>query len=247
MLDDDLTGLADDLRALGRTIDVAPRPDLAGRVMAALDPPPRRHGVPAARRFAVAARRPVAAIVTFLLVAAAAVALASPPVRAAIRHLFAGVEIRHEPAPTLPASPALPGEHPTDLTGAARAVGFAVLVPSSLGRPDLVTVADGRVVSLVWHRPGGDVRLDEFAGDLGVMFEKYSLGAAESTTVNGGPALWFGAGTTIEYVGADGRTYPESTRPTGRTLVWTAGRITLRLDGLPTEADAVAVAAGVPR
>jgi hypothetical protein len=221
--------LPEELRALGRLVPADPRPGLAGRVLASVADRPRR-------RFAL---RPALAVLAALL-ALAGIALAAPPVRAAIRHVFGGVEIQRGPAPSPVPSPELPGVQVTDLAGAARIVGFPVIVPASLGVPDRVTVADGRVVTLTF----GPVRLDEFARDLGVMWEKYAAMAATRTTVNGDPALWFAGPVVLEYVDAHGVSHPESARETSDTLVWIHGRTTLRLDGFHTEAAAVAAASG---
>jgi hypothetical protein len=221
-----MTELPDELRALGRGLAGQPRADLAGRVLAELDAA-RPHTPPRWRRWL--------ATLVALLAALAVSAVIAAPVRAAIVHAFrfGGVEVRQEPGPTPAASPLLPGEHATDLTAAAREVGFTIRTPRALGSPDSVTVADGRVVSLFYTGPDGPVRLDEFAGDLGVLWEKYmATGGAQRMEVNGHAAYWFDQPVTLLYAGPDGTTLPGSARQTNAMLIWTDGPVTLRLDGI---------------
>jgi hypothetical protein len=142
----------------------------------------------------------------------------------------------------------LPGEHRTDLAGAAAEVGFGVRLPAGLGAPARVTVTDDRVVSVLYPpragRPG--VRLDEFAGTLGVMWEKYTgVGVAEPVDVAGHRGLWFRQPVNLVYVDRAGVAHPESARLTTGTLVWTVGALTFRLDGAGPREAAVAIAAGV--
>ncbi len=234
------TGLAGELRLLGAEVAAAatPRADLADRVLA-------RIAEPAASR---RARPPgwlrVAAVLAGLLVAVGLAAAVSPQVRAAIKAVFgvAGVEVRPGAGPTPAPSPVLPGEHRTDLPGAGREAGFTVRVPAGLGPPDEVTVADRRVVSLVYRRAG--IRLEEFVGTLDLNYEKYlGAGMAEQVAVGGRPGLWFAEPVTLVYVDRDGVAHPESARRTaGHTLTWTDGDVTLRLEGVRDRAAAVALA-----
>jgi hypothetical protein len=163
--------------------------------------------------------------------------------------------VRPGPGPSPAASPALPGEHPTDLPGAARVVGFPVKVPAALGPPGSVTVADGRVVSLLYPAragsaspggtasPGGAVRLDEFVGNLGPLWEKYlGGGMAQRVDVDGHEALWFEDDVTLVYVDPNGGEVLDSARDTSGTLVWTEGTVTYRLDGVRPLSAALAVA-----
>jgi hypothetical protein len=236
-----MTELPDELRALGRAMTARPRDDLADRVLADIAAPPARTA-----RW----RRWVAALAV-LLAAVGVSAAVSAPVRAAIVHVFrfGGVEVRQEPGPAPVSSPALPGEHGTDLARAGREVGFRVRVPSGLGAPDAVTVADGRVVSLSYARPGGTVRIDEFAGNLGVLWDKYaSADIARPVRVGGHggsglDGLWFDGRVTLVYVGADGREFPGSVRQTDGTLIWRDGGLTFRIDGVRPMDAALALAA----
>jgi len=248
-LPDELS-LPDELRALGRGLTVRANEDLADRVLAGIA------AAPARTRWW---RRWLAGLVV-LVAAIGVTAAVSAPVRAGIAHAlrFGGVEVRPGPGPSPAASPALPGEHPTDLPGAARVVGFPVKVPAALGPPRSVTVADGRVVSLLYRgtaspgaaaspagtaSPGGAVRLDEFVGNLGPLWDKYlGGGLAQRVDVDGHEALWFEDDVTLVYVDPNGGEVLDSARDTSGTLVWTEGTVTYRLDGVRPLSAALAVA-----
>jgi len=227
--------LSDELRELGHLLDAHPPDDLADRVITGLSAPPA--GPSRWRTVAIAA--------LVALVVAAGVVAVSPPVRAAIaRFFFGGVTVHVGPsgAPTPVASPSLPGEHRTDVAGAGREVGFRVRLPAGLGAPTEVTVTEGRVVSLFYARPGGTVRIDEFAGDLGPVWDKYALVMAQAVTVGTDRALWFDSPVTVEYVDRDGDPIPGSARSTATTLIWIDGPLTFRLDGITSRAGAIALA-----
>jgi hypothetical protein len=230
---DDAGELAARLRAVGQGLSVRVPDDLADRVLAGI-------AVAPAKRF-VHWRRWLSALAA-ILAAVGVSAAVSAPVRAAIVQLFGfgGVEVLVGSGPSPAPSPLLPGEHRTDIDGAQREVGFRVRLPSTLGAPEWVTVADGRVVSLFYQ--GGAVRIDEFAGDLGVMWDKYVQMAAQRTAVDGSEALWFDEPITLVYVDSSGVERSESARLTSSTLVWTDGGLTIRLDGIRPMDAALAVA-----
>ena len=222
---DDPMELAEQLRTLGRGLSIDVRDDLGDRVLAGITAPSARRAK--WRRLVVG----LAALLAAIVVSAAI----SPPVRAAIIDVFglAGIEIRHDPGPAPASNPVLPGEHRVDIAAAEREVGFHVRIPSALGPPESVSVADGRVVSLHYSRADGPVQIDEFAGTLGVMWEKYAaIGSAQRASVNGHDALWFDDPVTLVYVDANGVERTESARLTKGTLVWTDDGITIRLDGI---------------
>lgn len=228
----DTTDLPDELRALGRAVPARVPDDLADRVLAEVAAVPVRRSR-SLRRWATA--------VASLVIAAAVPVAVSAPVRAAFISVFgfAGVQVRIAPGPSPAPTPTIPGERATDIDHAQREVGFPVRVPSVLGEPDWVTVSDGRVVSL--HYAQG-VRIDQFAGDLGVMWEKYAVGQAQRTQVDDREALWFDDPVTLVYVDERGIERPESARRTDGTLVWTDGSLTFRLDGVRPLQAALAVA-----
>jgi hypothetical protein len=224
--------LSEELRLLGGQLGT-PAPDLADRVLTRLSHQTSR---PSGWLRA-------AAVLVGLLVAVGLAAAVSPQVRAAIRTVFgvAGVDVLPGAGPTPAPTPVLPADHATDLAGAAREAGFAVRVPSGLGDPAQVRVADGRVVTLLY--PGG-VRIEEFAGTLAIDYQKYIAGGvALPVSVGGDPGLWFEQPITLVYIDRDGIPHPESARQTaGHTLTWTAGALTLRIEGVPTRAGALALA-----
>jgi len=218
---DDVNELPESLRALGRGLTVTVPDDLAERVLAGIARAPVRRGV----RW----RRWVGAIAALVLAGGVSTAVSAPVRAAFIRVLeFSGIEVRDGPGPAPAPSPLLPGEHRTDIDSAEREVGFPIRIPATLGTPESVTVADGRVVSLHY----GQVRIDEFAGTLGTMWTKYADMAAQRTTVGGHDALWFDQPVILVYIDADGAQRNESTRLTDGTLVWTDGGVTFRLDGI---------------
>ena len=222
---DDSREVAEHLRSLGRGLSVQVPDDLADRVLVAINTAPVK------RR---ARWHRWAAAFAALMVAVAVSAGISAPVRAAIIHVFGfgGVEVREGPGPSPASSPVLPGEHRTDVGTAQREVGFTIRIPAALGEPDWVTVADGRVVSLHYLRTSGPVQIDQFEGNLGLLWEKFASSPALRTTVDGHDALWFDDPVTLVYVDSSGRRQTESTRLTDGTLVWMDGGLTFRLDGV---------------
>ena len=243
-----MADLPDQLRELGQRLDARPADDLADRVLARVCAvPPRGH--PAWRGPWRSRWRLVALVAGVIVALVGGVVAVSPPVRAAIAHFFGGVRIHtspsHLPTPTARPSP-LPGEHRTDLDGAAREVGFRVRLPAALGAPSEVTVADGRVVSLRYRGPHGPIRVDEFAGDLGPMWDKYTHVLAQPVDVGGRQGLWFAGPVVVEYVDRDGNPIPATSRTTGDTLIWIDGPLTFRLDGVASRADAVTIAESMP-
>jgi len=234
MIDDPME-LPEQLRTLGRGLSIHAPDDLSDRVLADIA---RRGG----RR--VTWRRVVIGIAAFLAAVLVSAAV-SPPVRAAIIDIFGlgGIAIHQDPGPAPVSNPALPGEHRTDIASAERELGFHIQTPSAFGPPESVSVADGRVVSLHYSQPAGQVQIDEFAGDLGVMWDKYvGMGSAQQTSVNGREALWFDGPVTLVYVDANNVEHTESARQTNGTLMWTDGGVTIRLDGLRPLDAALAVA-----
>ena len=185
-----------ELRAVARELEVPPTRDLTAAVRQQLEEGPARNRPartgpartgPARPRWRAPARRPRRrAVLTALavLAALAVVVIATPQGRAAISHVFRfdGVEIQPSQSqgpsqgpspspskrPPAPGGASLPGEQRMSLAQARRQVSFPILVPAVLGQPGQVLVSDGgRVVSLIYlGRPYGQVRMDEFAGQV---------------------------------------------------------------------------------
>jgi len=191
-----LAAAESELRAVARELEVPPTRDLTAAVRQQLEEGPARNRPartgpartgPARPRWRAPARRPRRrAVLTALavLAALAVVVIATPQGRAAISHVFRfdGVEIQPSQSqgpsqgpspspskrPPAPGGASLPGEQRMSLAQARRQVSFPILVPAVLGQPGQVLVSDGgRVVSLIYlGRPYGQVRMDEFAGQV---------------------------------------------------------------------------------
>lgn len=237
-------GLENELRDLGRHLDVPPPPDLAVPVRARIEAPaPRGH------------HRPhwVYAAAVLLLVGALVLGV-TPPGRAVVAHVlhFAGIEMREGPGPTPSGPGTLPGERRTTFEDARRLVAFPLVAPSALGRPGSVIVSDGgRVASLLYSRPAGAVRLDEFDGRLQeAMFGKYVFVEPDRfrrTSVAGRPAIWISGAHVLVYVGRDGVERRGSARNSGKALIWQSGPVALRLEGIADLDQARRIAASVGR
>jgi hypothetical protein len=188
-----------------------------------------------------------------LLVATVAALLAgltlSPAVRAAMGDVlrFAGVDVTwgQPDAPRTPTSP-LPSVVLTDLATARAVADFQVGVPTALGQPDQVAVADrGRVVSLLYDDGATPIRLDQFDGTLEPVFVKESLDVV-LVPVAGGEGLWFDKPHDVVYVTRAGEVFEESARLTGQTLIWESeAGVTLRLEGELTLDEALEIADSV--
>jgi hypothetical protein len=235
-----MSDLIQELQTLGLEWTVATRDDLSDRVLAEIgEVVPRTRNAPRLRRWLVALAAALAAI--------GISAAVSAPVRAAIVHVFrfGGVEVRPGPGPAPATSPSLPGEHRTTLQAASAEAGFTVRAPSALGPPDRITVSDAHVVSLYYQAGGRPIRIDEFAQDLSMMFEKYTAtGTATHVTVGGRDGYWFDDPTITLYLGPDGAD-PGSARRTDGTLLWVDGGVTYRMDGLRPLSAALAVASSI--
>ncbi|OJF13572.1 hypothetical protein [Couchioplanes caeruleus] len=236
MPDDD--ALIAELRALAADLEVPEAADQRAAVRARLVAlPPRR-----ARRWVVAGIAALAGTVVAVSPARAAVVDA---VGEALR--VVGIEVRAEPGPRLPSVPSpLPSPGSVTLAGARAAAPFPVLVPAALGVPEKVELADPgpdgapRVVTMTFR--GGAVRFDQFDGRVSPAFLKSST-AAEWSEVGGESAIWLPGPHPVTYVDRQGVQRTETGRLAAPTLIWSAGTVTYRLEGLPTLAEATAVAA----
>jgi hypothetical protein len=125
-------------------------------------------------------------------------------------------------------------------------------VPAALGAPEQVIVADPapdgapRLVELVYR--GGAVRLDEFDGVMGPEYVKQvGMAAPAWTTVGDAVAVWIDHPHEVVYVDRNGVWHAEGARLAAQTLLWSHGRVTYRLEGPLSEAEAVRIADSVPR
>lgn len=247
---------------LGAHLEFPPTPALAAAVRGRLgEPPPRA-------RLWVAWRRPLLGAAV-ALAAVVVLVLAIPPVRTTVAHWLGirGVEIT--PVQTLPPIPsttpvpsAVLGDGlslgiPVTLAQAQARLGFRVLVPAQLGPPDAVWVRDedGGVASLVYRpRPGlpgsspsgVGLLVTEFRATAQPLFEKFvgpDTVVAPVRVAGGGQGFWItGAASAIAYALPDGSVVPETLRLAGPTLVFERGDLSVRIEGAPAQAQAVAIA-----
>ncbi|HYJ70086.1 MAG TPA: hypothetical protein VEX15_20720 [Nocardioidaceae bacterium] len=222
-----------------------------GSVLVVPDPPDVRADVRA--RIGVLTERPAAHRRRWLAaVAALAVAIglaASPHARAALAEVvrFAGVDVHwgDTDAPTTPESP-LPGERAVKLDAARDRAAFPIGVPTRLGAPDRVQVADSaRVVSLLYGSGRDAIRLDEFEGRWEPIFEKTIMIEGVSVDVGAEPGYWLPGPHAVRYVDRDGHVHDETARLAGNTLLWQSAGVTYRLEGGLSRAEAVAIAASM--
>lgn len=244
--------LETELRALGRELAVPPAPDLTEAMRRRLDRPDVR----SARPGGVGTRlprlpRPAWRVALAIVLVVIGLLVATPQGRALVSHVFrfAGIELSQQPSPTVSPRPSasLPGERRVPLERARRLVGFPILVPAALGRPDQVVVSDrGRVATLVYsHTAYGQVRMDEFDGHIDtVAFKKFVYGhEVAQVRLNGRNAYWVNGPHEIVYVTANGTTDTASARLTkGNTLIWDTGRVAVRLEGRFDKPHALAIA-----
>jgi hypothetical protein len=239
-----------ELRALGRTLLVAPpADDLVEQVLARLpaEPLPAR----SRDRGRTRRRRVIAAIVALVIIGLGL----TPPVRAAVVEWLriGGVLFRTEPpvsgpSPT-PSPPPTIGPQVT-LAQAKGLVDFPVGVPAALGPPDRISVStDRRIVAMDWGSGAGQLHLDQFDGELSWMFLKRTGDPFRVTSVDGQDAIWFATAHSISYLDREGRERNEPARIAGPCLVWERAvdgrRVTLRLEGDQSQVDAVAAAESV--
>jgi len=235
--DDDLGA---ELRALGRWVDV---PEAVDQRVAVRDRLIRPHRPPhRVRRWVLAA---TAALVGTIVVVAPARAAVIDAVGGLLR--VAGIEVRPDPAPGgLPARPSpLPSQSSTSLDAARKVALFTLIEPATLGPVEQVLLADPdgtgapRVVTLTYR--GGSVRFDQIDGAMDRSFFK-TASDAEWTEIGGQQGIWLPGPHPITYVDRTGAERTETARLATPTLIWVAGSVTYRLEGLSTLEEARAAA-----
>jgi hypothetical protein len=246
----ELDDLDVELRALGRTLVVAPpADDLVEQVLGRLPAEPRT-----ARprdRGRTRRRRVVAAIVALVIIGLGL----TPPVRAAVVEWLriGGVLVRTQPpvsGPSLTPSPP-PTIGPRVTLAQAKALAdFPVGVPTGLDPPDRISIStDRRIVAMDWGSGADQLHLDQFDGELSWMFIKRTGDPFQVTSVDGQDAIWFARAHSISYLDREGRERTEPARIAGPCLVWErevdGRRVTLRLEGDQSLVDAVAAAESV--
>ncbi|MFE1834819.1 hypothetical protein [Streptomyces sviceus] len=259
--------LADELRALGRSLDApgAGGPEsmverVLEQILAERLPVPvvRAPGpgerLRAVRRWARARWRSLTATLCGLLTVLAL----TPPVRAAVLDWFdfGGVEVRYDPSAVPSPGAEVPGcGRSLSLAQAERRAGFEPMVPSALGAPDAVTVTvepRGRsLVSLCWRERGRVVRLDEYPARLDIGFTKSVREQPEWLSLHGDSsdpgavndtALWFPRPHLLSFwlVDAAGSHYTREQRTAGPTLLWMHGSGLLDMPDVTLRLEGVA-------
>lgn len=244
---EDPARLPEELRALGRSLDVPGAADGAetmvervlGQILAervpvpVAEPPGAAERLRAVRRWTRMRWRSLTAALCGLLT----VLVLTPPVRAAVFDWFdfAGVEVRYDPSAVPSPGAEVPGcGRSVSLAQAEDRAGFEPLVPEELGMPDTVSVtgepAGRSVVSLCWREDGRTTRLDQRRASLDISFAKtvreppewISLGPDASTGAAQDPVLWFPRPhlLTVWLVDASGERYTREERTAGPTLLW---------------------------
>jgi hypothetical protein len=139
----------------------------------------------------------------------------------------------------------LPSVRSAALDDARRAALFPVRAPVTLGTPEQVLLADPdkagapRVVTLTYR--GDTVRLDEFDGSMSPAFLK-TAPDARWVAIGGDSGIWLPGPHAVTYVGRDDVERTETARLAAPTLIWVAGGVTYRLEGLSTLQEAHAAA-----
>jgi hypothetical protein len=232
-----MTSLEIRLRALGHELDFPPERDLAPAVLARLE---------GSRPFAW--RR--AAVLALALVAiAVGAALAVPQARSAILRFFhIGGEtiVRVETLPpAVERSQAGGFGMPTSRTQAERTLGFRLLLPPFHGdRPDRVYVLGDSVGTVILRFHGKPVLLSEFSspGEMGLKKLTIDQTSVQWVRVDGRDAIWIRGTHTLTYFDRQLGFREQTIRIRANVLVWTRGRLTLRLEGSFTRAQAIALA-----
>lgn len=217
---------------LGTDLDVPAAPDLAPRVLERLE---GRRPFP---------WRPLA-VALAVVVVAVAIAFAVPPARSAILRFFhlGGVSVVRVEAlpPAVERSEAGGLGDPLTREAAERRVGFELVLPAAARR---VYVLGDSLASVVVRAYGRPVLVSEFPGQ-GQFLEKLAGGGTdvERLRVDGRPALWLeGAPHVLQYLDRRRGFREEPILVRGNVLLWTRGPITLRLEGMLTEAQALELA-----
>jgi hypothetical protein len=230
-----MSSLEQRLVALGAALESPPAPDLVPGVVARLEP--RR-----ARRLAPPPRRTLALAFAVLLLAAGA-AMAVTPSRHAILDFFGLRGATVERVPRLPPArsrPLLLGR-PIPIARARDAAGFRALIPPGVSAAYLgSTPPGGRITLRVGRR-----LLVEFVGPRNPYLEK-QIGPntrMRRVRVNGGRGVYLsGAPHQVMIVDRNGAFVEDQLHVAGNVLLWQQGRLILRIEGVRSLREALALA-----
>jgi hypothetical protein len=240
-----------ELRALAAEPPFPPTPDLAGAVRARLATQPAAvRRAPWWRGLPLAAQ--AAAVLLALLVALMAF---SPGVRSAVLEALGlqGARIeRREPSPRARAAGTrLDVGTPVTLAAARDRAAFDVVVPDDPGAPDAVffdaAAPGGGQVAFVWERQGGRPLLLTQIAALDAPVVGKAAGPRtriEPVDVGGRPGFWLtGDPHEFSFLSPDGNFQVDRLRLAGDTLLWNRRDVLLRLEGAPSKARALEIAA----
>lgn len=135
---------------------------------------------------------------------------------------------------------------PATLQEAASVIGMAVPASSMLGDPDAVYI-DAQRATLTFgsQAPDETLLVTVFRGDLEPAILKQLPGDArlELVTINGEDGIWIsGEPHAVLFFDEQGGLQEESGRLVGNSLLWEAGVLTLRLEGVVDVERAIEIA-----
>jgi hypothetical protein len=234
-----VTSLEIRLRALGHELDVPPERDLAPAIL---------------NQLSLSGTRPFpwrrAAVLALALVAiAVGTAFAVPQARSAILRFFhIGGEtiVRVETLPpAVERSEAAGFGLPLSRAEAEHALGFRLMLPQFHGKgPDRVYVLGDSIGTVILRSHGRPVLLSEFSslGEMGLKKLTIDQTSVQWVRVDDREAVWIRGTHTLTYFDRQLGFREQTVRIRGNVLVWTRGRLTLRLEGSFTRAQAIALA-----
>ena len=250
-------GLEDRLRRAASRIELPDTPDLADRVLGALQNAPVRQVRPWWSRSTFAA----AALVLML---AAATLVFSPTARDAVAGWIGldGVSIEYDEVPDQPLGDDLVLGKKTSLSEAIASAGFEVHPPVEVGPPDEVYLAAGpdQRVSLVYRAredlpraPTTQVGLllSVFRAQIDhAVISKKALGTGTTVDpleVDGSPGYWIsGEPHAVFYIDEQGELREDRGRLAGNTLVWQDDDLIYRLESRLPKERALEIARSIP-
>jgi hypothetical protein len=261
-----MSELERDLTLLGNDLAYPVTPDLARPVAAAVRGRPaggpRRR--PRRAPILMGVRRPLALAAGLLLLAGGTAFAAVPDFRDAVLRLLqlrGGTVERTSTLPDLPERRTLDLGRPIELADARNRVGFRVVSPRRLGRPDATYLSEevaGGMVTLA-YRPsrllprvpgsGLGMLISQFDGRLDPDFLRKLAGPdtdVDSVRVEGRPGLWLeGAAHVVMFRDARGRPRPSTARLAANTLLVERGRLLVRIESRLSRRQALALAASL--
>jgi hypothetical protein len=235
-----VTSLEIRLRALGHEVDIPAERDFAPSVLARLE---GRQPFPWRR---------AAALALALVAVAVGAAFAVPQARTAILrffHLGGETIVRVDTLPpAVERSEAAGLGSPVSRASARRTLGFGLLLPPVHGKgPQRVYVLGDSVGTVVLRSHGHPVLLSEFSspGEMGLKKLTIDQTDVQWVRVHGRPAIWISGTHTLTYFDRELGFREQTIRIRGNVLIWTRGRLTLRLEGPLSRSQAIALAQSV--